>query len=201
MRAMQRGLERAGFRTLNLDYQSRRKPLEDLARDIHAPIEAFAAEVGGPVHFVTHSMGGLLVRTYLAQRRPPALGRVVMLAPPNGGSEVADLLHRRRVYRKVFGPSGQQLTTHHWSSRPVRIDPPDYEVGIVAGNRSVNVLLSAFVLPGPNDGKVTVRSTMLPGMTDHVTVASPHPWVMRNAAAIGFTVGFLRHGRFGANEV
>ena len=106
------------------------------------------------------------------------------------------MLHRWPVYRSVFGPAGQQLTTLHGAAQPDRDGLPGCELGIVAGDRSVNLLLSAFVLPRPNDGKVTVQSTKLPGMTDHVVVRSPHPWLMRDAAAIEQTIAFLRHGRF-----
>ncbi len=193
MRAMERALGAAGFSTLNLGYPSRRKPLDDLAHGLREPVARFAAGVGGPIHVVTHSMGGLVARTLLARWRPERMGRVVMLGPPNGGSEVADLLRDWRAYRAVFGPAGQQLTTTHViaASRPV-----DYEVGVVAGSRSVYLLASLLVLPGPNDGRVTVRSTRLEGMADHITVAAAHHGLARHPEVIRQTVAFIRDGRF-----
>ena len=119
-RKMQAALERAGFATLNLDYASRRKALEALAEDIHPAIELFADRIDGSVHFVCHSMGGLLARVYIARHRPQRLGRVVMLGTPNSGSEIADRLKNFGAYRAFFGPAGQQLGTQRDAMRSMR---------------------------------------------------------------------------------
>ena len=116
-RKMQTALERAGFATLNLDYASRRKALEALAEDIHPAIQRFADGIDGSVHFVCHSMGGLLARVYIARYRPKRLGRVVMLGTPNSGSEIADRLKNFGAYRAFFGPAGQQLGTQRSAVR------------------------------------------------------------------------------------
>ena len=108
---LHRALQQAGFATLNLDYPSRRKPLDLLAEHIHPAVVDFAERNAAPIHFVGHSMGGLLARVYVAKYRPAQLGRVVMLGTPNGGSEVADLLKGLSLYRSFFGPAGLQLTT------------------------------------------------------------------------------------------
>ena len=196
LRTMQVALETAGFNTLNLDYASRRKPLDVLAEDIHPRIAGFAEKVDAPLHFVTHSMGGLLTRAYLAKHRPARLGRVVMLGPPNGGSEVADFLRNFVPYRAWFGPAGQQLITARDQALASILPPIDYPVGIIAGNRSVDPVSSFFLLPGPNDGKVSVQNTKLVGMADHIVVGASHTWLLRNRRAIDQTVAFLRGGRF-----
>ena len=178
---MQTALEGAGFATLNLDYASRRKALEALAEDIHPAIELFADGLTGSIHFVCHSMGGLLARVYLARYRPKRLGRVVMLGTPNSGSEIADRLKNFGAYRAFFGPAGQQLGTQRSAVDHAMLPPVDYPVGIIAGNRSIDPV-AGTMLPKPHDGRVSVANTKLDGMADHVVVAASHPWLVRNCS-------------------
>jgi len=194
-RKMQRAVEAAGFTTLNLDYASRRKPLDALAEDIRPAIEGFAGHIDGSLHFVCHSMGGLLARVYLARYRPQRLGRVVMLGTPNGGSEIADRLKNFVPYRAFFGPAGQQLGTLRDADLSALLPPVDYAVGVVAGSRSIYPM-AGTLLPKPHDGRVSVENTRLDGMADHVVVATTHPWLVRNGDAIARTIAFLRNGRF-----
>jgi pimeloyl-ACP methyl ester carboxylesterase len=196
-RRMQGALQQAGFATLNLGYASRSLPLEALADAIHPDITQFAASFDGPVHFVAHSMGGLLTRVYIAAHRPARLGRVVMLGTPNQGSEIADRLRNIALYRSFFGPAGLQLVTRRDAALQARLPSIDYPVGIIAGNRSLYPLASTL-LPRPNDGRVSVQNTRLEAMTDHLVIATSHPWLMRDPEAIRQTLGFLRNGRFGA---
>jgi len=195
LRKVESALQACGFATLNLDYASRRKPLDALAADIHPDITAFANAIGGPLHFVAHSMGGLLTRVYVARHRPAALGRVVMLGTPNGGSEVADLLQGLWVYRAFYGPAGQQLTTEQ-AADLTSLPPPDYAIGVIAGVRSIDPIAARFILPRPNDGRVSVRSSKLVNMTDHTTVKASHTGLVRHRDAIDQTIAFLRDGRF-----
>ena len=195
LKKLDQALQRRGYATLNLDYPSRKKPLEELAEDIHAPIAAFAEQCNVSIHFVAHSMGGLLARVYISRHRPARLGRVVMLGTPNGGSEVADLLKDLPIYRAVFGPAGLQLST---AQHPVlaALPPPDYAVGIIAGCRTIAPIASAFVLPRPNDGRVSVASATLVDMADHIVVKASHTGLPRNTVAIEQTIAFLHDGRF-----
>lgn len=195
LRKVERALQARGFATLNLDYASRRKPLETLAADIHPDIIAFANSIGGPLHFVAHSMGGLLTRVYVARYRPGRLGRVVMLGTPNGGSEVADLLKGLAIFRAFYGPAGQQLTTTQ-DDRLTSLPPPDYAVGVIAGIRSLDPIASRFILPRPNDGRVSVKSSKLANMTDHTTVKASHTGLLRHRVAIAQTIAFLQEGQF-----
>jgi pimeloyl-ACP methyl ester carboxylesterase len=199
MRKLERALQRAGFATLNVGYPSRKRPLELLAADIHCAVARFAEEIDGPVHLVGHSMGGLLARVYIAKFRPQRLGRVVMLGTPNGGSEVADLLHELALYRAYYGPAGQQLTTRR-DSTLTSLPALDYPVGMIAGNRSLHPFSSLIMLPKPNDGTVSVASTGLDGMADHVVVEAYHAELPRHPLAIGQTVAFLMAGRFKAPD-
>ena len=174
---------------------SRRKPLEGLAEDIDPAIQHFADRVDGSIHFVCHSMGGLLARVYIARHRPERLGRVVMLGTPNSGSEIADRLKNIGIYRAFFGPAGQQLGTQRDAAIEALFPPVDYPVGIVAGNRSIYPL-AGRMLPKPHDGRVSIANTKLEGMADHVVVAASHPWLVRNGEAIAQTIAFLRDGTF-----
>jgi pimeloyl-ACP methyl ester carboxylesterase len=192
---MQLALERAGFTTLNLDYLSRSKALEALAEDIHPAIQRFADSIDTSVHFVGHSMGGLLARVYIGRYRPKRLGRVVMLGTPNGGSEIADRLKNFGAFRAFFGPAGQQLGTQRSAVDDAMLPPIDYPVGVIAGNRSIDPV-AGTMLPKPHDGRVSVANTRLDGMADHIIVETSHPWLVRNGLAIEQTITFVRDGQF-----
>nr|WP_249794139.1 alpha/beta fold hydrolase [Bradyrhizobium sp. BRP56] len=198
-RRMELALRAAGFATLNLDYDSRRKPLDVLAEDIHPSLDRFAQSLDGSVNFVCHSMGGLLARVYLARHRPARLGRVVMLGTPNGGSEIADRLKNLAAYRAYFGPAGQQLVTRRDAATSALLPPIDYSAGIIAGNRSVYPITS-MALPRPHDGRVSVANTGLEGMADHIVIRTSHPWLVRNKEAIAQTIAFLQEGKFSTNR-
>lgn len=191
---MEQALRQDGYRVVNVTYPSRTKPVEDLARDYLAPLVAAQAQATR-LHFVTHSMGAILLRCYLREHAVPNLGRVVMLAPPNAGSELADRLKPMWFYRTLNGPAGQQLGT---DGLPRALGPWPAgvgELGVIAGDFSFNPLLSAR-LTGPNDGKLTVASTRLEGMKDFLTVPSSHTWLMWRTTVIAQVRAFLRQGRF-----
>jgi len=195
MRKLERSLQKAELATLNLSYASRKKPLELLAEDIHPAIAEFAEATPGRLHFVGHSMGGLLARVYVASHRPSRLGRVVMLGTPNGGSEVADLLQRSPLYRGFYGPAGLQLTTKQDDTLAL-LPPVDYAVGIVAGTRALDPIAWRFVLPRPNDGRVSVARSKLAGMADHIAIKATHTGLPYHRLAIRQTIAFLSEGRF-----
>ena len=196
MRPMQRALEAAGYPVLNLDYRSRHLTLEALAEAIHPPVARFAAATPGALHIVAHSMGGLLARAYLARHRPARHGRVVMLGTPNRGSEIADRLRGWPLYRLVFGPAGQQLLTIQNAALRDVLGAVAYDLGVLAGDRPLVPLASALLLPGPNDGKVTVASTRLAGMADHRVVHTSHARLASHPEAVSATLRFLRNGSF-----
>ncbi|GLH77452.1 hypothetical protein SSBR45G_23600 [Bradyrhizobium sp. SSBR45G] len=195
LRPLEKKLQRAGFATLNLHYQSRKKPLDRLAEDIRPAVAEFAAGLDGPIHFVTHSMGGLLARVLIAHHRPARLGRVVMIGTPNGGSELADRLQNVGLYRAYFGPAGLQLVTTK-DVTLAALPPADYEIGIIAGNRFLDPIAGLFVLPWPNDGRVSVESCKLVEMADYTTVKASHMGLLMHPASFRQTLAFLRNGQF-----
>jgi triacylglycerol lipase len=185
---------RRGYRVHNVGYPSRRAPIEQLAETVGQRITEIATT--GVVDVVTHSMGGIIIRAAVAFGALPAeaVRRVVMLAPPNHGSELADRLRDFRAYRLATGPAGQQIGTND-DSVPRRLPPPPFEVGIIAGRRSTNPLFSRL-LGAEGDGKVTVESTHLEGMREIVVVDRSHTFIMWAPDVLAHTFAFLENGRF-----
>lgn len=199
MSALEDRLASEGYYVSNIDYPSRSRPVDPLAElAVGKGIEDCTANSASKINFVTHSLGGILVRAYLNLHKRDDIGRVVMLGPPNQGSEVVDKLKNMPGFKLLNGPAGMQLGTKP-SDVPKSLGPVDFELGIIAGTRSINLILSNF-LPNPDDGKVSVKSTQVEGMQDFVTVPTAHPFLMKNKTVIEHTVHFLKHGEFIKNE-
>ena len=146
------------------------------------------------IHFVTHSLGGILVRYYFEGNSIQEMGRVVMIAPPNQGSEVVDNLRNFPGFKMLNGPAGQQLGTDE-ESIPLNLGPVDYEVGVIAGTRTFNPILSLF-LPNPDDGKVSVARTYVDGIKETIEVPHSHPFIMKANVVIEQSINFLHKGAF-----
>lgn len=187
-------LEDAGFAVIVPGYASRAAPIETLAQVVGEARERCREQGHSPVHFVGHSLGGILVRVWLQQGVPADVGRLVMLAPPNGGSEIADRARDAWWYRRATGVAGQELGTAP-GSLPNRLAPLPIDIGIIAGTVSFEPWFSAW-LPGPDDGKVAVARTRLAGMRDFLTVAHGHTFIMNGRDVARQTIAFLRAGRF-----
>ncbi|MES2820828.1 MAG: alpha/beta fold hydrolase [Pseudomonadota bacterium] len=198
MGELQAKLEAGGFTVVNLDYPSREHSIEQLAElALPASFKACEANAARPVNIVTHSLGGILVRQYFQHRSHPDLKRVVMLAPPNQGSEVVDALRDTPGFETINGPAGMQLGTGP-EDLPRLLGAVDFELGVIAGTRSVNLLLSTL-LPDPDDGKVSVASAGVEGMCALLMLPVTHPFIMSNDRVIAQVMQFLRHGAFSAD--
>jgi triacylglycerol lipase len=193
---MEQALQDEGYSTANINYPSRDFEIAELASI--AVEEGLAACRAGDdlqkIHFVTHSLGGILVRQYLSTGSIDELGRVVMLGPPNQGSIAADDLDGIPGFDWLNGPAGRQLGKGE-DSVPLSLGPADFELGIIAGNRTIDPITSA-VLDNPDDGRVSVEDTRLEGMDDFVVVEHSHAFMMRMRTPIELTKTFLKTGSF-----
>ncbi|MEX0283000.1 MAG: esterase/lipase family protein [Paracoccaceae bacterium] len=189
---MQVLLEARGYTVVNVGYASRQAPVEELAAEVLPP----AYRECGPrrIHAITHSMGGIVFRAGMTQTRPPFLGRVVMLAPPNQGSQLVDMLGEIEVFGWVGGPAGVQLGTGP-DSLPLRLPPVDYPVGVIAGSQTINPYFSS-VVDGPDDGKIAVSETVVEGMRAQLILPVTHTFMMNNPQVIAQALSFIETGAF-----
>jgi hypothetical protein len=195
MQAIADALYEAGFSTANVDYPSQAGTVEVLApMAVNTGLTECRQAGAERIHFVTHSIGGILLRYAHAQSPIPDLGRVVMLGPPNQGSELVDITRDWPTAELFSGEAGLQLGTDP-DSIPMLLGPVDFELGIIAGTGSINFIMSAM-LPDPNDGKVTVASTRVEGMDDFLLVENSHHYITESEIVIQNTVSFLRTGAF-----
>ena len=193
MNRLEKALLAHGYQVLNIDYPSRKYRIPELAQIVRKAVVSNAAQAQ-VIHFVTHSMGGIIVR-YIQKNDPlPNLGRVVMLSPPNQGSEVVDALGSRWLFELINGPAGKQLGTDGVSILQ-GLGKVNFESGVITGDRSIN-WINSLIIPGKDDGKVSIESANVEGMADFLTVHASHPFIMRNKTVITQCLYFLRHGKF-----
>lgn len=209
MTTLEQALSEQGYTVVNMDYPSTEHPIEHLA-DIYVPQAINQCDtqsnthstahiktrsnINSNTHFVTHSMGGILVRDYVNRYGSANIGRVVMLGPPNQGSEAVDKLRFLPVFGWLHGPAGLQLGTDQ-QSRVKQLGAVDFELGVIAGTQSINPLLSVLI-PGTDDGKVSVENTKVAGMKAHKIMSVTHPMMMKNEEVIAQIVQFLATGKF-----
>ena len=199
MNELEKTLTEQGFVVANIDYPSRKNAVEELSTQaVGAGVSDCRQARATPINFVTHSLGGILVRYYLAHQTLENLGHVVMLAPPNKGSEVVDTLAKVPGFKLFNGPAGLQLGTDP-ESIPSQLGPVNFSLGVIAGRKTFNPILSQF-LPNPDDGKVSVESTKVEGMRDFLVVDVSHPFIMQDEGVIEKTIEFLKAGTFGLDS-
>ncbi|MCU7846370.1 MAG: lipase [Candidatus Thiodiazotropha sp. (ex Monitilora ramsayi)] len=195
MGAIEDALIAQGYTVWNEGYPSLTQSLEEFATPMMESAITYCRDNQAPsIHFVTHSLGGIIVRYYLQNHQIDNLGRIVMLAPPNKGSEVADGMKDGFFYQTIMGPNAQVLGTDE-NSLPNRLKPIDGEIGIIAGEADGEPWFLPEI-PGADDGKVAVERTKLPEMKDFLRVKSGHTFIMRDDEVIRQILHFLQNGFF-----
>lgn len=198
METMASGLIEKGYTVWNINYPSTEHPIEYLANTYLKEQLELCCDTNETVHFVTHSMGGIVVREFLKNNQYENLGRVVMLGPPNQGSEVVDNLKDTGLFQWLNGTAGSQLGTEE-TSKPNSIGPANFPVGVIAGDKTMNPVLS-LMIPGKDDGKVSVERTNLEGMKEKLVVPYVHTFIMNKPLVIENTICFLSRGHFCKKE-
>lgn len=194
MGELQERFSAEGYAVLNIDYPSTQYPIETLADKYVGPLVERRCGTGfKKVHFVTHSLGGIIVRYYLEHHNLHTLGRVVMLSPPNQGSRLADAMHDMFIFRWLNGPAGVQLRTGK-NGLPARLGAVDYDLAVITGNRSLNPLYS-YIIPGDDDGKVSVNSARVDGMDVFEVVPHTHTFIMQSDDVIDHVLRYVVSGR------
>jgi len=200
MGIMKRRLKREGYKVVSFGYDSRKLTVDEAVEELQQAVSNELSGVDAPtrINFVSHSLGGILIRKLMKTDRPAQLGRVVMLSPPNKGSELPDKLGKIKLYRKVTGPAGLELGTEK-DSYPNKLGRVDFPLGVITGDRSFNLLYSKCI-PGKDDGKVSVNSAKVEGMADFLVVHSSHTWIMNRKMVFKQVAAFLRDGKFDGDE-
>ncbi len=194
LRKMEKALLREGYIVENIDYPSRKMNIEDLSEYLDRKLKSCCTDKDKKLHFVTHSLGGIIVRFYLEKHETDNLGRVVMLSPPNSGSEIVDLLKDIPIVNEHTSKSRIQLGTGE-ESIPKQFGPVNYDLGVIAGDRSYIPLFS-WIIPGPDDGMVSVQSAQAKGMSDFIVVPHTHTFIMNSQKVIEQVITFIENGEF-----
>ncbi len=188
-------LNQAAYAVWNQSYPSTSEQVKPLAnKTIEQALTYCREQKASSIHFVTHSLGGILVRAYLQDHQVSELGKIVMISPPNKGSEIVDMLGDFKLFQFIMGPAAIQLGTDA-NNITADMKPISGQIGIITGNSTSDPWFSPFI-PGEDDGKVSVQSAQLDEMADFIIVDNGHTFIMRADIVLKQILHFLQMGKF-----
>ncbi|NNC63971.1 MAG: alpha/beta hydrolase [Gammaproteobacteria bacterium] len=186
---LRRRLTRAGFAATQFRY---RTIIQNVDRSAAALAEYVAATPGDTVHFVGHSLGGIVILKMIEHYGVERIGRIVSLGSPFRGSISANNLRRlpggKCLLGRAMAQANEEAAERTWSGAR--------ELGVIAGDHARGMGRVIGVLPKPNDGTVTVDETRLPGATDHIVLPVTHLSMLWSADVAEQVIAFLRDGHF-----
>lgn len=185
-------LEDAGFSVHRVGYDSYDTSMGEIVNNVADQISAHYQANPGTIHFIGHSFGGLLIRSYLQDHVIPTLGRTVLIGTPNQGTPLADRVQGNWLF-EAFNSPAEELGTHS-SSFPNSLEDPYYQVGIIAGK--VNSCIGDILIQESNDGLVPVTSTAVNNMVDFIVVDVSHSFLRYDRSVAKQTIHFLKNGFF-----
>jgi len=191
MNPLARKLRDAGFSTLNLPYPSLVKPLDWILDHVGTQVVRFAE--GEPVHFVTHSLGGILTRMLLAREHEWTAGRLVMMAPPSSGSEIIDWASKRMLFKPFLSPAARALASDVLPGHLPTL-PQGQETLVIMGSRC-SIPFFRHLLGPDNDGIVSVSRGRVEGASGFSVVDADHTFIQIHPDAVRQTIDFLKEGR------
>lgn len=189
MEPMAKFLHEHGYHSINVPYPSFRKPMEELADLIHDAILLHGGD--RKIHFVTHSLGGILARKLLHMLPAEQTGRIVMLAPPNQGSEIVDWALNYKPLARTLGPAGKGLGSGMLDSAPL---PTQIDSAVIMGKQS-NIPFFRSLLDKDNDGIVSVERGRIDGMNEFHILDTDHTFIASDHRVMDLTLKFLREGK------
>ena len=187
-------LQQKGFKTYNFHYPSTKYPIEKLSSNYLKPFLAKLNSQNQSISFLTHSMGGILLRHYLYKNKDIDIEKIIMLAPPNKGSDLVDIFGNNFIFKKRYGPAGQQIGTDLEQNLHLS-NLEEYKVGIIAGDKTDHPYFSIFI-PGKDDGKVALTNTFIDSDFDFLIVPCGHETILKSKIVLRAVDNYLKKGEF-----